>query len=197
VVVAVDYRLAPEHKFPSAAEDAYAVAASLAVDSARVGVCGDSAGANLAAAVALMARERGGPALRCQMLVYPMLDATCSFPSHTQYATGYGPGSADMQRGWHEYMAGDTDPKDGRLSPLWAADLSGLPPAFVLTAEYDSLRDEGEEYARRLERAGVRVEFRRYEGAIHGFFQMAGVFQLGRRALGHAAGYSRAELGSR
>jgi acetyl esterase len=197
-VVAVDYRLAPEHRFPAALEDCYAVAAWLAQNGAgRLAVCGDSAGGNLAAATALLARERGGPRLVCQVLIYPMLDATCSLPSHVEYASGYGPGSEDMKRGYREYAPAGIDPTDPRLSPLFAAELGGLPPALILTAEYDSLRDDGEEYARRLEAAGVEVVLMRYEGAMHGFFQMAGVLTTGRRAVADTAGYLRRVLGSR
>jgi acetyl esterase len=195
-VVAVDYRLAPEFRFPAALEDCYAAAVWLAQNHGeRMAVCGDSAGGNLAAAVALLARERGGPRLHAQVLVYPMLDATCSLPSHNAFASGYGPGSEDMKRGWREYAPGGIDPKDPRLSPLFASGLAGLPPALILTAEYDSLRDDGEEYARRLQAAGVPVQLKRYEGAIHGFFQMAGVLGIGRSAIEDAARYVRGVFG--
>lgn len=197
-IVAVDYRLAPEHRFPAALDDAYDAAMwvrvngkELGIDTERVGVGGDSVGANLAAAVALLDRDRAGGSLRCQMLVYPMLDATCSLDSHRTFETGYGPGSGDMMRGWREYLGGQVDSKNPLASPVFAEDLRGLPPALVQTAEYDTLRDEGELYARRLGEAGVPVVCTRYEGAIHGFFQMAGVLELGRRAMEEAAGYLR------
>jgi len=202
MVVAVDYRLAPEHKFPAAVEDAWAVVEWMAAHAAEVGgnpellaVGGDSAGGNLAAVAALLAREAGGPRPACQMLVYPMTDATCSLASHTAYASGYGPGSEDMRRGYREYLPEGADPRDFRVSPLWAPDFSGLPPAFVLTAEYDSLRDEGEQYAQALEEAGVPVVRARYEGAIHGFFQFGGVLALARKANQEAAAYLRAIAG--
>ncbi len=182
-VAAVDYRLAPEYRFPAALEDCIAVANAL---TGPLIVCGDSAGGNLAAAAALRAPDR----FLAQVLIYPMLDASCSCESHITCASGFGPGSDDMKRGWREY-APDIDLRTPLLSPLWAEELSGLPPAFVLSTEYDSLRDEAEEYARRLLGAGVEVKLKRYAGAIHGFFQMAGVFSLGRYALEEVVSYIR------
>jgi acetyl esterase len=203
IIVAVDYRLAPEHRFPAALDDAYDAVVwvsengyHLGIEAQRVGVGGDSVGANLAAVVALLDRDRRGGALKCQMLVYPMLDATCSCESHRTFATGYGPGSEDMMRGWREYLGGQVDPKNPLASPFFAKDLRGLPPALVQTAEYDTLRDEAETYARRLRDAGVPVVSTRYDGAIHGFFQMAGVLESGRRAMDEAAGFLRDVLGS-
>ena len=146
-VLAVDYRLAPEHRFPAAAEDARLAVEWALGQGIAVAVAGDSAGANLAAGAALAHR---GAALRCQVLIYPMIDATCSEPSYTEFAEGYGPGAADMKRGWREYLPEGADPRDPLASPLFAADLKDAPPAWVLTAEYDTLRDEGEAYARRL-----------------------------------------------
>ena len=198
IVVAVDYRLAPEHKFPAAIEDAWSVTEWLALNASDIGgdtkclaVGGDSAGGNLAAVTALLARDRGGPRLACQLLIYPMLDATCKLESHRSCGSGYGPGSEDMQRGYREYLPENADLKEPRISPLWAADMSGLPPALVLTSEYDSLRDEGEQYAQALMNAGVDTALTRYEGAIHGFFQMGGVFKLGREANSDAAAFLR------
>lgn len=201
IVVAVDYRLAPEHRFPAALDDAYDAVIwislngrDLGIDTARIGMGGDSAGANLAAAVALLDRDRTGDTLRCQLLVYPMLDATRSLDSHRTFATGYGPGSDDMMRGWSEYLGGEVEPRHPPASPFFAEDLRGLPPALVQIAEYDSLRDEGEDYARRLSEAGVPTTCTRYDGAIHGFFQMAGVLKLGWRAMDEAAGFLRDTL---
>ena len=184
-VVAADYRLAPEHRFPAAVEDAGAAAAWAVTQSERVAVGGDSAGANLATVAAEGAR--------CQVLVYPMIDATCACPSHVRYATGFGPGSEDMKRGWHEYL-GEADPRDPRVSPVFTEDLSSAPPAFVITAEYDSLRDEGELYAERLREAGVPVRLRRYDGTIHGFFAMPGVLGVARRAIADAAAFLKERL---
>ena len=188
-VVAVDYRLAPEHRFPAALEDCLAVADRL---EGPLVICGDSAGANLAAAAVLQARGR----FEAQVLIYPMLDASCSCESHVVYASGYGPGSEDMKRGWREY-APDADFQTPLLSPLWEKTLSGLPPAFILSAEFDSLRDEAEEYARRLRDAGVETIHKRYDGAIHGFVQLAGLFSLGRLALNDVTCYIRLRTAGR
>ncbi len=176
-VVSVDYRLAPEHPFPAAIEDAWAAlewiaanAADLGGDPSRLAVAGDSAGGNLAAVVAIQARDAGAPALRGQLLVYPVTDATMSHPSIEENASGYFLTKADME--WFFGHYAPERPDDWRLSPLAAPDLSGLAPALVLTAEYDPLRDEGEAYARRLADAGVPVELIRKDGLIHGFFGM-------------------------
>ncbi len=178
-VLAVDYRLAPEHRFLAAAEDA-ALAVEWAIgQSTRVAVAGDSAGANLAAGTAL---TPGGRTLRCQLLIYPMIDATCGMPSHTAFAEGYGPCAAVMRRGWCEYLPEGADPRDPVASPLFARDVDGAPPAMVVTAEYDTLRDEGEAYARKL---GVTA--RRYPGTIHGFFTMLGTLHVAREAMHDAA----------
>jgi acetyl esterase len=201
MVLAVDYRLAPEHKFPAAVYDAYAVAewleahgAEIDADPDQLAVGGDSAGGNLAAAVTLLAQRKGHPDFACQVLIYPMLDATCSLPSHQEYASGYGPGSEDMRRGYEEYLPRSTDPKHPLASPLYAGTLSGLPPTFIQTVEYDSLRDEGERYVEQLREQGVDVEHVHYDGAIHGIIQMAGVWELGKKALEDAADYLMEEL---
>ena len=187
-VLAIDYRLAPEHRFPAAAHDA-ALALQWALGlGIPVAVAGDSAGANLAAGAALAHRA---PPLRCQLLVYPMIDATCSLPSYAAFAEGYGPGAADMQRGWREYLPAGADPRHPLASPLFASAFDGAPPALVLTAEYDTLRDEGEAYARQL---GVTA--RRYPGTIHGFFTMPGILQVARLAIADAAAFLKHHLSS-
>ena len=182
-VLAVDYRLAPEHRFPAATEDARLAVEWALGQGIAVAVAGDSAGANLAAGAALGPR---GTELRSQALIYPMIDATCSSASYTEFAEGYGPGAADMQRGWREYLPEGADPRDPLASPLFASHLDGAPPAWVLTAEYDTLRDEGEAYAWRL---GITPT--RYTGTIHGFFTMPGVMRLAREAIAEAAAFLR------
>lgn len=194
LVAAVDYRLAPEHKFPAAAEDAYAAtrwvaahAAEMNGDPRRVAVGGDSAGGNLAAVVALMARDRGGPPLVHQLLVYPVTDSACDTASCRENAEGYFL-TLDMMRWfWRHYLNSDSDGENPYAAPLRARDLRGLPPALVLTAEFDPLRDEGEAYAARLRDAGVPVQLKRYDGMIHGFFGMSGLLDRAREAIQDAA----------
>jgi acetyl esterase len=193
-VIAVDYRLAPEHVFPAAAEDACRAVAWLSKQGVPVGLAGDSAGANLAAVAALAHRAAG---LRCQVLIYPMIDAACGSPSFAEYADGFGPAAIDMKRGWSEYLPKGSDPCDPMASPLYAPDTTALPPAFLLTAEYDTLRDEGEAFARKLIEAGNPVQVRRYLGAIHGFFAMPGALRLARQALRDVAEFLRCRLGVR
>jgi acetyl esterase len=190
-VLAVDYRLAPEFRFPTAADDALTALDWALTQRVPVAVAGDSSGANLAAGAA---QARRGSPLRCQLLVYPMIDATGSSASYAEFAEGYGPGAGDMLRGWSEYLPEGTDPRDPRVSPVFAKDLAGSAPAFVLTAEYDTLRDEGETYARKLLEAGCLVQARRYQGMIHGFFAMTGILQGGRIAMRDAVGFLRRHL---
>ena len=167
VVLSVGYRLAPEHPFPAAPEDCFAATRwaaehvdRLGGDAGRIAVAGDSAGGNLAAVVALMARDAGGPALAAQLLIYPGTDFAGGYPSETENAEGFFLTRADMEWFREQYLAG-ADPSDPRLSPIAAPDLSGLPPAVVATAEFDPLRDQGDAYARALEEAGVPVIARR------------------------------------
>ncbi len=178
-VVSVDYRLAPDHRYPAALEDCYDVtewvadqAQVLGFDAARMGVMGDSAGGNLAAAVALKARDEGGPALSCQVLLYPICDHDFDRPSYIENAQGKLLTRELMQWFWDQY-ADDADRDQQYLSPLRAKDLSGLPPALIITAQYDPLRDEGELYAQKLLEAGNTVEALRMDGLIHPFQTLA------------------------
>jgi acetyl esterase len=200
-VASVAYRLAPEARFPEPLEDCYAALVALVAradewgfDPARVAVCGDSAGGNLAAAVALVARDRKGPALRHQGLIYPVTDAACDTASMRELAAGYMLSRESMQWFWNCYLARPADAADGRASVLRVEDLSGLPPATVVTAELDPLRDEGETYADRLRAAGVPVVGRRYLGMIHGFVSMPAVTPLADRAVEDLAQDIRAAL---
>jgi acetyl esterase/lipase len=194
IVVSVDYRLAPEHKFPAAADDAYAAAAYAAASAAeldadpdRIAVGGDSAGGNLAAVAALMARERGGPPLAFQLLVYPVTDYDDDRPSMREFGEDHLLTRAAMDYFWGHYVSRPEQARHPYASPINAPSLAKLPPALVITAECDPIRDQGEAYARRLEEAGVPVTLKRYEGAIHAFFQLGGVIDSGRQAIGDAA----------
>jgi acetyl esterase len=200
VVVSVDYRLAPEHRFPAAADDCLAAtrwvaehSAELDVDPSRLAVGGDSAGGNLAAVVALRCRDEGGPALRHQLLLYPVTDCTATQPSHDENAEGYLLTHATMV--WFiDHYLGDGDQKDPLASPLFADDLSGLAPATVITTELDPLRDEGEAFAARLRDAGVPISATRYDGQIHGFASMLGVLDDAGKVLDEVGAALRASL---
>lgn len=176
-VISVDYRLAPEYKFPTAVDDCLAVTKwvaengpELGVDGARIAVGGDSAGGNLAAVVSQLARDGGGPAIAFQALVYPVTNYDFSTASYRDNAEGYLLERDSMEWFWGHYLRSDADGASTKASPLRHTNLAGLPPAIVLTAEFDPLRDEGEAYAERMRAAGVPVEARRYDGQIHGFF---------------------------
>ncbi|QKW23069.1 alpha/beta hydrolase [Kitasatospora sp. NA04385] len=201
VTVAAGYRLAPEHPFPAAVHDVAAAAewiaahaADLGADPARLAVAGDSAGGNLAAALTLLARERGGPALRHQLLVYPNTDHAADTPSVREHDDPLLFNRRSVAWYWSHYLADPADGADPLASPLRAPSLAGLPPATVITAEYDPLRDEGELYAEALRAAGVPVELRRYDGMPHGFFAMSGVLDDGRAAQHYAADRLREAL---
>ena len=203
MVVSVDYRLAPEACFPGAAEDCYAATAwvagharELGADGSRLAIGGDSAGGNLTAAVALMARDRGGPPLRFQWLIYPVAGPDFETESYRQCAEGYGLTRADMIWFWDHYVPNAADRQNPYVTPLAAEDLRGLPPALVITAEYDPLRDEGEALAERLRAAGVPTTLKRYDGQIHGFVSNFTVMEQGRVAIDQAAAALRAAFGT-
>ncbi len=191
VVVSVDYRLAPEHPFPAASDDCLAAtrwaaanADKLNGDASRLGVSGDSAGGNLAAVTAIRLRDEGGPALRAQLLVYPVVDADpAAYPSMTENAEGYLLSRADMNWFVGHYVKDAAALASAVLCPIKAASHQGLPPALVITAEFDPLRDEGNAYAAKLKAAGVAVESKCYAGAIHGFYTFFGALTLGREAV--------------
>lgn len=203
LVVSVDYRLAPEHKFPAAPEDCYAAlcwvathGASLNGDPTRLAIGGDSAGGNLTAVVALMARDRGGPNLAYQLLIYPVTDHNYETVSYQENADGYLLTKDAMVWFWNHYLHSEADGRSPLASPLQAENVQGLPPALVLTAEFDPLRDEGEAYAARLQAAGVPVTLTRYNGMIHGFFSLGHVLDQGKQAIAEAAAGLRAALGT-
>ena len=194
VVVSVAYRLAPEHAFPVPVEDCYAAldylifhAEEYGADNTRVAVAGDSAGGNLATEMCLMARDREGPVIRYQSLLYPITDANFSRDSYIDNALGYVLRASDMKWFWDQYIRDESRRSDPLASPL-QADLQGLPAATVITAQYDTLRDEGNAYAEKLKAAGVEVKHREYAGMIHGFIGFAALVEKGQEALRQAAG---------
>jgi acetyl esterase len=193
VVVSVDYRLAPEHPFPAAVDDAYAAtkyvvehASEFGIDAGQVAIGGESAGGNLATVVALRALRSGGPALAFQLLVYPLVDFADDSPSMREFANGHFITSDVLRYFERHYLGNVQNRQHPDASPLMA-DLRGLPPAFVITAECDPLRDQGEAYARKLAQAGVTVTAKRYGGMIHPFVSLAGIVDGGRAALIDAA----------
>ena len=204
VIVSVDYRLAPEHKFPAAPEDCYAVtkwiaenASALNVHPQRIAVGGTSAGGNLAAAVALMARDRGGVPIAYQLLVYPATTSVLDTASHREFAKDsyYILSRDDMEWFWGHYLANEVDRANPYACPAYAKTLRGLPPAFVITAEFDPLCDEGEAYAARLREEGVPVTHKRYDGVTHGFFGMPTVLDKAKAAIGDAGAALRIAIG--
>lgn len=193
VVVSVDYRLAPEHPFPAPVDDCWAAtewvaahAAELGGDAHRLAVAGDSAGGNLAAVVAIRARDAGGPAVAFQLLVYPATDLTRSYPSHVENGEGYLLTTESMDWFMGHYLPDASDAQHPDASPLFTADLAGLPPALVITAELDPLRDEGEAYGEAMAKAGGDVRVSRYDGMIHGFFGMDALLDGATRAIQEA-----------
>jgi acetyl esterase len=203
VVVSVDYRLAPEHKYPAAVEDSFAATRYIAdhpdefgADGTRIAVGGDSAGGNLAAVVALMARERGGPRLAYQLLVYPLVDINDEHPSMRQFAQDHFLTREAMDWFMELYLPNPDKGREPYASPMNAGDFRGLPPAMIITAECDPLRDQGEAYARKLEAAGVPVLLKRYEGMIHPFFQFGGIIDAAKVAMSDTAAALRRALGT-
>jgi acetyl esterase/lipase len=200
-VLSIDYRLAPEHPFPAAVEDAWAGfawatanGAELGIDPARIAVGGDSAGGNLAAVVSLLARAGGGAMPAMQLLIYPPTDSAGDLPSRRLFAEGFLLTKGDMDAFERAYLPPGSDPTDPRVSILLAPDLTGLPPAYVATAGFDPLRDEAEAYALRMREAGVQVAMRRHPGLIHSFVNQTAISRTARAAMLEVAGALRMGL---
>lgn len=198
IVVSVDYRLAPEAKFPAAVEDSLAALKWVALhavefggDAGCIAVGGDSAGANLAAVMAIMARDAAHPKLSFQLLVYPCVAPEPETASHHKFKEGYILSRNSITWFYRQYLRSSKDVKDFRFAPLVHDDLSGLPPTLIIVAGYDPLRDEGIEYARKLIEAGNRVRLTNYEGMVHGFYLMGGALDAARRAVSESAGALR------
>ena len=199
IVISIDYRRAPEHKFPAAVDDAIAATAWIAthakefgIDASRLVVGGDSAGGNLATVVAIAARDGNGPAISGQVLIYPATDFTMAQPSHSEPETSILLTHSVVRWFRDHYLNGTADVHDWRASPALAGTLVGLPPAYVLTAGADPLRDEGDDYARRLEQAGVAVTYRTFPGQFHGFFTMGKLLQQANVAASEIGTWLRA-----
>ncbi len=202
VVIAVNYQKAPEHKFPVPLDDCYAAtqwvfdnASELGIDTRRIGVIGDSAGGNLAAAVTLRARDENGPPLAYQVLVYPAVQYGWDTPSALANAEGFLLERASLEYFWKHYVNSPLDGANPYCSPLAAVDHSGLPPAFIVCAEFDPLCDDGRNYASKLKAAGVPVTFRLYKGMIHGFLWMAGVMDQSKALIDEIGREARSVLG--
>jgi acetyl esterase len=203
VVASVDYPLAPEHPYPAGPEAVVAAtrwlaehASDLQADGTRVAVGGDSAGGNLAALTAIALRDQGGPDLAFQLLVYPATDLLMSYPSVRENGEGYLLTATAIEWFVGHYLSNEADAKDPAVSPMYADDLSGLPPTLVITAEYDPLRDEGEAYAKRLEESGSDVTVSRYDGQIHAFFGMTAILDGARQAVAEATAALKVALSS-
>lgn len=203
VVIATDYRLAPEHACPAALDDCYATvewaaanATDLGIDPARIAVGGDSAGGHLSACVALRARDTAGPSICYQLLVYPVTDTGFDTVSYEDNKEGYMLTKDSMEWFWNHYLSGSSLARtDPMVAPLQASSHANLPPACVITAEFDPLRDEGEAYGARLREAGVATEITRYDGMIHGFFTMSDVLPDGQAAIDQSCAGLRAAFG--
>ena len=203
MVVSVDYRLAPEHTFPGAVDDADAAmrwvsehAAEIGADPSRVAVGGDSAGGHLAAVAAMLARDEGTPPIVFQLLVYPAIEHEFNRPSMVENAEGYMLTTETMRWFYGHYLNDPSEGDDPRVSPIRAESLADLPPAFVITAEFDPLRDQGVAYAEALASAGVSVTSTTYDGVFHGFFSMQAMIDQAKVAVGDAAVALRAAFGS-
>jgi acetyl esterase len=201
LVVSLEYRLAPEHKFPAALDDAWSAlawltqhAASLGGDPGRVALAGDSAGGNLAATCALLGRDAGLQALRAQVLVYPAVAARPCFESHHEFAEGFLLTAESIRWFQHQYLNRPAERDDWRFAPLQAPDHAGLAPALVMVAGHDPLRDEGIAYADRLRASGNRVELVNHEGMIHAFWSLGGAIREATRSMQRAADFLRREL---
>ena len=202
VVVSVAFRLAPEHRFPAAPDDALAAtrwvaahAAQIGGDPVRIALAGDSAGGNLAAVTTLRIRDEGGPALRSQLLIYPGLGyPSPPTPSYIENAEGYGMTRESAHWFWDQYLGDESQAANPHAAPLLAPELGGLPPALVITAEYDVLRDEGEQYAERLRAAGVPARLSRYDGVHHRFAEMIGILDQASQARDEMCAWLRETL---
>jgi len=202
MVMSVGYRLAPEHRFPAGLQDCMAAlqwsaahAEELGVDPGRMAVGGDSGGGNLAAVTAMCARDAGGPPLRAQLLIYPVTDhVNLERSSYVECAEGFGLTRADMEWFWAHYLGDDSQTDNPLVAPLKAKDLSGLPPAFIVTAEYDVLRDEGESFAEKLSAAGTPTRLVRCQGMNHGFWILASILDEATESVQQACAWLRERL---
>ena len=201
MIISIDYRLAPETKFPGASADCYAAtewvsenASSLNADPDKIAVGGDSAGGNLAAVVSLMARDKQGPKIGFQLLVYPVTEMNFNTKSYIDNAEGYQLSRDGMIWYWDHYLEDKEAANNPYAAPMKAQSLQNLPPALIITAEYDPLRDEGKAYAERLKAEGVTTQYTMYSGMIHGFIGMASVVNKGRAAVKEAADAMRKAL---
>jgi acetyl esterase len=200
-VIAVDYRLAPEHKFPAAADDCFAAlkwvaaqASAIGVDANRIAVCGDSAGGNLSAVVCQMAKAAGGPHIVYQVLMYPTTIAHAKTGSMKDFERGYFLEREAMDWFFDAYVPKGHDMKDPKLAPFWG-DVKGLPPAYVITAGFDPLKDEGKQYADKMSAAGVHVTYKDYPALVHGFFNMSAVVPQAKEAIAEVAAKLRGAFG--